>query len=160
MKTTLTHFLIYLTAAITLLAETPQAERGPDGSAREARMLGHLLQMQPEELSALRTTIERIENMSPEEKALLRQKIQKLDRMPPEKARAMHERFKKIDPEVRKNMRKRWLEMAPEARREWRQKLRDMSPEERAEVFEKEGFLPKPPGPPHGGPKPPKPSME
>jgi hypothetical protein len=165
MKTILTPLFLCLLTSLSLLAEPPKSSGPPDAEAREARMLGHLLRMEDAELSALRTTIERIEKMSPEEKAMLREKIQKLERMPPEEAQAMRQRFKDIDPEVREQMRERWLQMEPEARREWRQKLREMSREERAEVFEQEGFLPGrgmspkegPPPPMREGPPPPKP---
>lgn len=144
MKALLTALTLGLLCALPLLADSPKAPKPAHDRGAESRMLHHLLKMQPEELAALRQTIERIERMTPEEKAQLRVRLGTLERMPPERIEAMRERFEAIDPETREAMRQRWMAMTPEARREWRQKLRAMSQEERSKVFEEQGFLPAP----------------
>lgn len=142
MKTTLLTRLALLGLCVLTLAAKPPEGAPLQNRPHETRMLHHLLQMEPEELTALRQTIERIERMAPEEKAHLLERIGKLDRMPPERLEALRERFEGIAPETRETMRRRWLEMTPEEHREWRQKLREMTPEQRAETLAEEGILP------------------
>lgn len=153
MKTTLYIIALALASALSLPAKPPN-EQGPNGERppphhkgtragqNETRMLQHFLAMDPEELTKLRQTIERIEQMSPEEKQTLRERIGKLEKMKPERVNALRERFNSIPEEQREAMRQRWLEMTPEERKTWRTKLRTMSQEERVELFETEGFLP------------------
>lgn len=154
MKALIAALTLYLLGALPLLAEPPPEPAAQNNRGGETRMLRHLLEMQPEELAALRQTIERIERMSSEEKIQLRERLGKLEKMAPEHIDAMRKRFQSIAPETREAMRQRWLEMTPETRSEWRQKLRTMSREERAQVFEEQGFLPIP----GNGPKPSRPA--
>jgi len=119
--------------------ESPQQNRTKVGG--ESRLLQHLLEMDDQQLSNIRQTIERIEKMPPEERQKMREHIGKMRNMPPEKVEAMRERFKAIPQEKREAMRERWMNMTPEERMEWRDKLKDMSPEDRKALFEEQGFL-------------------
>jgi len=159
MKTRHSLLVLACLCALPLSAQLPEGSASAPDQQKETRMLHHLLKMPPEELAALRQTIERIERMTPEEKALLRDRIARLEDMPPERIQAMRQRYQAIDPETRVSMRQRWLEMTPEARREWRQKLRELTHEERDQVFKEQGFLPAPGKPPKGD-KPPPPEAQ
>ena len=136
--------LLILLSALHLWSQSPQKSEPTRRENQETRMLYNLLKMTKEDLSALRKTIERIENMDVKEKEHMRERIGKLERMPPERVNALRERLKAIDPETRAVMRKRWMEMVPEVQRDWRDRLRNMTLEERAEVFKEHGILPTP----------------
>lgn len=161
MKTRFYISLLILICTLPLSAESKKSDKtkgGPPPSRQEggeARMLQHFLEMDPEELTRLRQTIERIERMSPEEKQALQERINQLDKMKPERVSAMKERFKAIPKEKRDAMRQRWIEMSPEERKEWRQKLQSMTHEERADLFEAEGFMPSMGKPSRAGKGPP-----
>ena len=136
--------------------ERPTQRQGGGHGAKgggESRLLQHLLQMDDEQLSNIRQTVERIEKMPPEERKKMRERIGKMQEMPPEKVEAMREKFKAIPPEQRDAMRQRWMDMPHEERMEWRNKLKNMSPEERKAAFEDEGFLAPPPNRDKKGPR-------
>lgn len=165
MKTVITLLSLTLACVAPLWGE-PQADTRPpkdeQAEARpqqdrqnETRMLHHLLQMEQDDLTALRKTIERIERMTPEEKTLLRERINKLEKMKPERLEIMRKHFDAIDPKVRDAMHQRWLEMTSEERRNWRKKLHEIPEEERINLFKEQGFLPTP-GKPPKGPRPPR----
>ncbi|MGJ8640292.1 MAG: DUF3106 domain-containing protein [Opitutaceae bacterium] len=123
-------------------AEGKSSEADGKHSGQETRLLQHLLEMNNEELSNLRLTIERIEKMTPEEKNVLRGRIGKMRKMDPRRVDEMREKYQSIPEETRKAMRERWTSMSREEREAWRDKLAEMTPEEREAIFEKEGFMP------------------
>jgi hypothetical protein len=169
MKTAITLLSLTLVCLAPLCAEPPAEARPTQDSQTEARptqdrqnetrMLHHLLEMDQEDLTALRKTIERIERMTPEEKTLLRERINKLETMKPERLEIMRKHFDAIDPEVRDAMHQRWLEMSSDERRSWRKKLHDIPEEERINLLTEQGFLPTP-GKPPKGPRPPRSDAE
>ena len=135
--------LCCLALALSNLAAGNQSEpRNGLQKGHQTRLLQHLLEMDDQELSGLRQTIERIEKMEPEEKEQLRKKIGRMHKMDPQQVDKMREKYQSIPEATRREMRKRWTEMSPKERAEWRKKLSAMSPEDRTQLFEQEGFLP------------------
>ena len=147
--------LLTATSSVCPAATSPQATpEQPDKPHTETRLLQQLLQMEDQQLTNLRQTIEHIEQMTPEAKAQMRGRIGTIRKMPPEKVAAMRKQYKDLPKEQRQAMHDRWLQMSPDARAEWREKLRSMSREERQAVLKAQGFLPphrdkKGPRPPH-----------
>ena len=138
------------------LADRQAADRKPPHNRsgnHQSRMLQHLLEMDDAQLDELGTTIQRIQGMSPEEKSAMKQRLKKLNKMPREEVEAMRERFQAIPPEQRTQMRQRWQEMSPEERHELRETLRSLPPEERRQFIQEKGIMPpRPKGPRVGGP--------
>ena len=147
LRTYITLFCCFFCVAGFLLAEDAEetiAEQPEDAirASKETRVLHRLLEMDDEELTQLRQTIDRIEKMSPEEKDELRKRIGAIHRMPPGKVDRLRKRFRAIPKEQRDAMHARWMEMSPEEHLELRSRLESMTIEERTALLKEKGFLP------------------
>jgi hypothetical protein len=143
----ITTFCCLLSTASFLLAEDVEKaiSQEPESiiqAGKETRILHRLLEMDNEELTQLRQTIERIEKMSPEEKDQLRTRISAIQQMAPDRVDRLREKFKAIPLEQRNEMHARWMEMGPEEHAELHAKLKSMTLEERQAFLEEKGFLP------------------
>ncbi|GEM_PF-6383770 len=139
-------FLIVANTGSIVAQESPSPQKQSSESATKYRghteLLQDLLAMSDNELTELRTTIERIENMSSEEKDELRQRIHKINKMNPDRVGKLRKKYKDIPPETRKAMRKRWSKLTREERIAWRKKLKTLSPKERQKALEEAKLLP------------------
>jgi hypothetical protein len=126
--------LLLVAAGVAGLAAEPDTTRA---QLRQLDQLERILQMEPQQLEALRMTITRVEKMSEEEKARLRRSIAGLRALPAQERSETVESLKDLTPRERRLLRRHWLEMDEKERDAERERLRELSTEERAAYWDK-----------------------
>ncbi len=114
------------------LADIPKSEEISGFEGQPLHMLEKMLELSPEELKAIRVSIQRLENMSPEERDALRQRIRNFRNMQKTERDKIMRTVKRISPQDRKALLRYWSSLSPEEAKAQRDKMSKMTPEERA----------------------------
>ncbi|MFP6899707.1 MAG: DUF3106 domain-containing protein [Opitutales bacterium] len=104
---------------------------------RRLMLLKGLIDMPPERLALMQSTIRRIQNLSPEEKARLRERLDNFGRLPPPERRKLLEQFRNDERRRWDEFHRRHKHLSPDQRNRELRRIHSLPAHDRRKYFEK-----------------------
>ncbi len=119
--------------------EKAEANRRHNGMHADERvmLLKRMMDLPPERLEMLQTTIRRIQSLSPEEKANLRKRLDSFGRMSGQEQRRLLETFRDDERKRWADFQRRHKHLPPDQRKREQSRIHLLPPHERRAYFEK-----------------------
>lgn len=103
-------------------------------SSSQLAAIEHILQLNQDELTALRQTLDRIASLTPEQHAALLQRVHEFRKMSERERRRIIAEYRELPQEERRLLRAYWHNLSPEKAQQTRDQLRRMSQQQRLEL--------------------------